>query len=571
MAGVPPYHILVDRPAPRPESCLPSTRGPTALHFTRLRLLGFKSFVDPTELVIAPGLTGVVGPNGCGKSNLLEALRWVMGENRPSVMRGDGMEDVIFAGSAARPARNHAEVTLTIDNRDRRAPAGFNDDDELTIVRRITRDAGSAYRVGGPRGAGARRRDAVRRRLDRGDLAGAGPAGADRRADQRPAEGAAAHPRGGGRHLRPLPAPARGRAEAARDRGEPRPRRRRARGARHPAREPRPAGAAGGALPRDRRGAAPGRGAAGLARTGTTPRRPAPRPPPRSPPPSAPPARRRPRRPPPRALRAEAEEALPALRDEDAIAGAVLQRLTLERDRLDAEAEAARREIAGLEAQIAQLAADREREAALDRDAVAMAARLAEEAAGLAAEGDGHDAGARRGRARRRRRGGGGAAAGRGRASTPGPRPRRGWSPSTRPPGARSRTRAAAPRELARGLEAAEGALAAADARARPQARGGRAGAAPRPRPPRRRRRRRPRRPARRGRGGGRRGAAAPRRPRAAGSPRPRVRPGRSRAEAAGLERLLARPAGRGRAGARRGHRRARATRWRSARRSPTT
>ena len=73
--------------------------GSTAVQFTRLRLLGFKSFVDPTELVIAPGLTGVVGPNGCGKSNLLEALRWVMGETRPSVMRGDGMEDVIFAGS----------------------------------------------------------------------------------------------------------------------------------------------------------------------------------------------------------------------------------------------------------------------------------------------------------------------------------------------------------------------------------------------------------------------------------------------------------------------------------------
>jgi len=94
------------------------------VHFTRLRLLGFKSFVDPTELVIAPGLTGVVGPNGCGKSNLLEALRWVMGENRPSVMRGDGMDDVIFNGSRGRPARNHAEVTLTLDNRARRAPAG---------------------------------------------------------------------------------------------------------------------------------------------------------------------------------------------------------------------------------------------------------------------------------------------------------------------------------------------------------------------------------------------------------------------------------------------------------------
>ena len=75
------------------------------MHFTRLRLLGFKSFVDPTELLIQPGLTGVVGPNGCGKSNLLEALRWVMGENRPSVMRGDGMEDVIFAGSVGAARR----------------------------------------------------------------------------------------------------------------------------------------------------------------------------------------------------------------------------------------------------------------------------------------------------------------------------------------------------------------------------------------------------------------------------------------------------------------------------------
>src|SRR5690606_9776304 len=108
------------------------------MHFTRLRLVGFKSFVDPTELVIRDGLTGIVGPNGCGKSNLLEALRWVMGENRPSVMRGDGMEDVIFAGSSARPARAHAEVALRIDNSDRRAPAAFNTADELEISRRIT-------------------------------------------------------------------------------------------------------------------------------------------------------------------------------------------------------------------------------------------------------------------------------------------------------------------------------------------------------------------------------------------------------------------------------------------------
>lgn len=119
------------------------------MRFTRLRLNGFKSFVDPTDLVIHDGLTGVVGPNGCGKSNLLEALRWVMGENRPSAMRGGGMEDVIFAGASSRGARNFAEVSLQIDNTERLAPSGFNDSDGLEIVRRITRDAGSAYKVNG--------------------------------------------------------------------------------------------------------------------------------------------------------------------------------------------------------------------------------------------------------------------------------------------------------------------------------------------------------------------------------------------------------------------------------------
>jgi chromosome segregation protein len=119
------------------------------LKFSKLRLNGFKSFVDPTELIISDGLTGVVGPNGCGKSNLLEALRWVMGENRPSAMRGGGMEDVIFAGAASRGARNFAEVTLHIDNSDRLAPAAFNEIDHLDIIRRITRDVGSAYKVSG--------------------------------------------------------------------------------------------------------------------------------------------------------------------------------------------------------------------------------------------------------------------------------------------------------------------------------------------------------------------------------------------------------------------------------------
>jgi chromosome segregation protein len=117
--------------------------------FNRLRLSGFKSFVDPTDLIIEPGLTGVVGPNGCGKSNLLEALRWVMGENSFKNMRGSGMEDVIFAGTSGRPARNYAEVTLFIDNADRSAPAAYNDCEVIEVSRKIERDQGSTYRVNG--------------------------------------------------------------------------------------------------------------------------------------------------------------------------------------------------------------------------------------------------------------------------------------------------------------------------------------------------------------------------------------------------------------------------------------
>ena len=114
-----------------------------------IKLSGFKSFVDPTNVHFPSNLCAVVGPNGCGKSNLLEALRWVMGENRPKAMRGGGMEDVIFAGAATRPARNYAEVSLQLDNSERLAPSGFNDTDVLDIIRRITRDVGSAYKVSG--------------------------------------------------------------------------------------------------------------------------------------------------------------------------------------------------------------------------------------------------------------------------------------------------------------------------------------------------------------------------------------------------------------------------------------
>ena len=115
------------------------------MRIRRLKLTGFKSFVEPTELRIEPGLTGVVGPNGCGKSNLLEAIRWVMGEGSPKSLRGDGMEDVIFAGTATRPSRDFAEVSLLVerDGEDMGA-AG-----EGEVTRRIERGAGSAYRIDG--------------------------------------------------------------------------------------------------------------------------------------------------------------------------------------------------------------------------------------------------------------------------------------------------------------------------------------------------------------------------------------------------------------------------------------
>ena len=119
------------------------------MKFERLRLLGFKSFCESTELLIEPGLTGVVGPNGCGKSNLIEALRWVMGENSYKNMRASAMDDVIFSGGGSRPARNFAEVGLILDNSQRTAPAAFNDADTIEVTRRIEREQGSDYRING--------------------------------------------------------------------------------------------------------------------------------------------------------------------------------------------------------------------------------------------------------------------------------------------------------------------------------------------------------------------------------------------------------------------------------------
>jgi chromosome segregation protein len=113
------------------------------LQIKRLKLAGFKSFVEPAELRIERGLTGIVGPNGCGKSNLLEAIRWVMGEGSAKSLRGGAMDDVIFAGTATRPSRDFAEVSIHAEH------VAANDEGDVEVVRRIERGAGSAYRING--------------------------------------------------------------------------------------------------------------------------------------------------------------------------------------------------------------------------------------------------------------------------------------------------------------------------------------------------------------------------------------------------------------------------------------
>ncbi|MFN3937276.1 MAG: chromosome segregation SMC family protein [Gemmobacter sp.] len=361
------------------------------MRFTRLRLNGFKSFVDPTDLLIHDGLTGVVGPNGCGKSNLLEALRWVMGENRPTAMRGDGMEDVIFAGASTRPARHFAEVALVIDNSDRLAPAGFNDADTLEIARRITRDAGSAYRVNGRE---VRARDvqilfadaatgahspALVRQGQIAELISARPR-SRRRVLEDAAGIAGLYQRRHEAELRlaateanlarvedvieqlaqQLSALARQARQAARYReiGEALRRaeasllvRRWREADQHRAVAERGLGEASVALSRAE---AQVRGAIGS--------------------------------------REAAEQALPALREEEAIAGAILQRLALRRDALAGDEARAREALAELAARISLLERDAEREAALNRDAGAMIERLDWESEQIRGAQKGHDA-----------------------------------------------------------------------------------------------------------------------------------------------------------------------------------
>ena len=117
--------------------------------FRNLTMAGFKSFAEKVEIDIDPGLTGIVGPNGCGKSNIVEAMRWIMGESSARQMRGTEMDDIIFAGTENRPARNLAEILLKLDNSNRTAPADFNNADELEIIRKVQRGKGSSYLING--------------------------------------------------------------------------------------------------------------------------------------------------------------------------------------------------------------------------------------------------------------------------------------------------------------------------------------------------------------------------------------------------------------------------------------
>ena len=117
------------------------------MKFKQLNITGFKSFSEKTSFLIEDGLTGIVGPNGCGKSNIVESLRWCMGENSAKSMRGSGMEDVIFSGTSNRPAKNISEVTLLLDNQNKEGSAQFNDFDEVTVKRKIEKDRGSKYYI----------------------------------------------------------------------------------------------------------------------------------------------------------------------------------------------------------------------------------------------------------------------------------------------------------------------------------------------------------------------------------------------------------------------------------------
>ena len=119
------------------------------MQFKKIEINGFKSFSEKTTFLIEDGLTGVVGPNGCGKSNIVESLRWCMGESSAKSMRGSGMEDVIFSGTSNRPSKNISEVALFLDNKFKEGPAQYKELEEIEIKRKIEKDKGSKYYING--------------------------------------------------------------------------------------------------------------------------------------------------------------------------------------------------------------------------------------------------------------------------------------------------------------------------------------------------------------------------------------------------------------------------------------
>ena len=117
------------------------------MEFKKIQLNGFKSFADKTNFLIENGLTGIVGPNGCGKSNIVESLRWVMGETSAKSMRGSGMEDVIFSGTSNKASKNIAEVAVTVENKNNQGPSQFRELDEVNVRRKIVKDKGSKFYI----------------------------------------------------------------------------------------------------------------------------------------------------------------------------------------------------------------------------------------------------------------------------------------------------------------------------------------------------------------------------------------------------------------------------------------
>ena len=117
------------------------------MKFKNLEMTGFKSFSEKTTVLIEKGLTGIVGPNGCGKSNIVEALRWCMGENSAKSMRGSGMEDVIFSGTSNLPSKNISEVKILLDNLEKSSPVQYNEFEEISVKRKIEKDKGSKYYI----------------------------------------------------------------------------------------------------------------------------------------------------------------------------------------------------------------------------------------------------------------------------------------------------------------------------------------------------------------------------------------------------------------------------------------